>query len=528
MKKLNFKKYITSDLSSLIIFICFWIILLGATKTPFSGIHFQDDHQIIQMHKDLISAKVPVVLAGYLKNDLKLRFRPFYIIHRIIVTKVLGTNLKLWSFYTGFLAILTSFFLYKFLRLLQFSFIESLLFSFLSLLGPHACIWWKLGNNETIGAFLLSISLFFLSKSICSKHSYFYKSLTIILLTLTVLSKESFILFIPAVILIYIFFSAIQKQESYKAVIKKNYIFIFILSALFILPLIYIFRFIGTNSISYAGMSNNYLSIKFIKWFIVQIYKNLYFIILVFGFFLLIQNESINSLKSFITVLNRTLRAHFYMLAVFFAILIPQCLLYFKSGLETRYFMPFVIAFSLLIVYVMRTIRLNDKINNISKFAFTAMVCLSLIVINFRTVIPAAREFSNEGLQTKALLNSIIDHTDKKDTILFVLDPGPEYEWGFFLKTYFETGLGMPNIHFLPVSTAYAYPPHYVSRDLFLKVFSKYLIKPDSLRTVKYSCIAVLPDAFALLNKEYPYLVTSSKYTSIINPNFNVYYLRKN
>ena len=128
MQKIKFYNLITSDSAALLYFFIFWTSLLGFTKTPFSGIHFQDDHQIITINKELSSDKVIDVISSHVKEDLKIRLRPFYFVHRVLITKILRDNIIYWSLYTGLLAILASFFLYKFIRLLQFSSIESILF----------------------------------------------------------------------------------------------------------------------------------------------------------------------------------------------------------------------------------------------------------------------------------------------------------------------------------------------------------------------------------------------------------------
>lgn len=527
MQEINFKKHITSDAGAMVIFLCFWISLLGFTKTTISGIHFQDDHQIITIQKELSSHNLYEVISVYVKKDLNIRLRPFYFVHRILITKVLGKDIFYWSLYTGLLAILTSFFLYKSVRLLHFSFFESLIFSFLSLLGPHTCIWWRLGPAETIGTFMLSLSLFFLSKSIISKYSKIYKVFAVGTIILSLLSKECFILLIPAVILLYLFFSSRIKKESYQTILKKNYIFIFILCLLFIIPLIYIFKYVGDNKIGYAGLSNNYFSIEFIKWTIVQLYKNIYFVIIIFGFFLLMQKDSIKSFKDLARTLVKTLLEHWFIIIIFFAVFLPQCLLYFRSGIETRYFVPFVLGFSILIIYLLNYISSVSGVTFFSKYAYFSLIIFVVIYLNFRVVVPSAIEFSDEGLQTKTFINNILNHSEKTDKLLFVLDPGSEYEWGFFLKEYFETELKRANFQFLLVSSNYLYPPHYASKQLFIQKFNKYLAKADELEKDKISCIAVLPLSFNLFATGYSDLIKSSKYSLINNSSFNVYYFSK-
>jgi hypothetical protein len=199
--------------------------------------------------------------------------------------------------------------------------------------------------------------------------------------------------------------------------------------------------------------------------------------------------------------------------------------LYYKSGLGTRYFTPIVLSFSILIIYLLHIINSESNITYSSRFSLISLIILSVIYLNFKIVVPSAIEFSDEGLQTKTFINNILDHSKKGDRTLFVLDPGSEYEWGFFLKVYFETELNKNDIQFLPVSSSYTYPPHYSSRALFLQKFNEYIAQPDDLLERKYSCIAVLPLSFNLFNMEFSDFIKSNGYVCMNNSKFNVYYL---
>jgi hypothetical protein len=515
-----------SDLTALLIFICFWISLLGFTRTPFSGIHFQDDHQILTIKNELSSQNLSAVISKYVKKDLNIRLRPFYYVHRVSITNILGKNILFWSIYTGLLAILTSFFFYKFIRLLNFSFLESLLFSFLTLIGPHTCIWWKLGPAETIGTFLLSLTLFFISKSILSRHKIWYKTLTIVFIILCALTKESFLILIPTLVLFYLFFSSKINKVSWQIILQKNYPYISILSIIFILPIILIFRNIGVNTIGYAGLSNNYYSIDFIKWIIVQFYKNIYFIIIIFGFFLMIQNTSVKSFKELTRLLYKTFVDHFFILLIFLSVFIPQCLLYFKSGIETRYYIPYVLGFSILVIYLLNIVISGSTYTYISKYSFITLIVIAIIYLNFKQVIPSAIKFSDEGFHTRNFIDNIVKHSVPSDKILFVIDPGSEYEWGYFLREYFENELNRPNFQFLQVFSNYTYSQS-ISKDLFSQIFQKYLAQPGDLIEEKYSIIAILPLSFDIFNKESSAFIKSSKYICINNSAFNVYYYNK-
>ena len=88
----------------------FWFSLLFLSGTVFSGYHFIDDHEIVILKNDLSkpSNSTLQVLEKWLTKDTSIRFKPFYIIHRVFEAKIFGTNFIAWSIYTGLLALFTS------------------------------------------------------------------------------------------------------------------------------------------------------------------------------------------------------------------------------------------------------------------------------------------------------------------------------------------------------------------------------------------------------------------------------------
>src|SRR4030095_4310618 len=95
------------------------------------------------------------------------------------------------------------------------------LFSLMSLVGQQSVIWYQSADLENIGMFLLSLSLFFLAKSIYSKNKIsFYKTAFAISLALCSLYKESFLLMVPAILFLYLWIYAFKNSltiiESFK------------------------------------------------------------------------------------------------------------------------------------------------------------------------------------------------------------------------------------------------------------------------------------------------------------------------
>lgn len=203
-----------------------WFFVFITSGSLFSGYHFTDDHEIVHINHNFNAQKLNIieVFSQWINTDYSTgRFRPFYYIHRILVTKFLGINFGLWSVYTGLLAGFTTFLLFVFGRLLQFSIGDSLIFSFLATLGTQSAVWWQLGPAETIGTFLLSIALVLAVLSEVSNcYKTFYETLLIFCVLMMSLSKESFVLFIPAIVFIKLWMSHHFTGLSWSQAIKAN------------------------------------------------------------------------------------------------------------------------------------------------------------------------------------------------------------------------------------------------------------------------------------------------------------------
>src|SRR6267142_194045 len=128
-------------LGALLIIFGVLFLLFITSGSLFTGYHFVDEHWIIDANHELqennfIEELFKVTVDQFLGNK-ESRFRPVFIFHLYIESKLFGTDRFIWSLYTGTLIAITTFFLFVFAKLIQFSFKEALFFSLLSVLGPQ-------------------------------------------------------------------------------------------------------------------------------------------------------------------------------------------------------------------------------------------------------------------------------------------------------------------------------------------------------------------------------------------------------
>ncbi|WP_207535805.1 hypothetical protein [Desertivirga arenae] len=397
-------------------------LFLYLTGTITSGYHNTDDHEILDILKDVKKLPIQDVIYKWIENDLNIRYRPMYFVHRVLQTAIFQDDLLLWSIYNYILCVCTFFLFYKGMRNLRFSILESLLFNIIAFWGTQIAVWWMLGPNETIGCFFLSISFYFLSK--CNGEKYYTKNsmLFTLFLALSSLSKESFTLIIPAMILLKVSNEKEVYNSSWEKAIRKNRLQL--LSFLVLLfNLLVIVLYVGTNKIGYAGVDQDVLyKLKEINQVLGSLSK--YLLILGISF--------LGLLVARITLKKGTMKDIWIPIFIFLLIAIPNILLYTKSGMSGRYFLPATIGFAFIIIFLLRAFK------PLSSGSYWLLILISLFILKkpIRKSVEEARNFAKEGHENNELLAEVLKfYHDGKNTVL-AADPVGAHEASSSIFTY--------------------------------------------------------------------------------------------
>jgi len=409
-------------------------IFLGVTGTLTSGYHFIDDHEIISISNNLKSESLIKVISNYINYDLPSRFRPMYYFHRVIETKIFGTNLFLWSLYTGVLAFITFSSFYLGLKNLMFSTFEAIVFLIIAFVGPQMAVWWRLGPAETIGVVFLGFCFYFMTKCITTKYYTLSSLLFCLFLVLSSLCKESFIIIIPAFIT-YKIWNEKSTFISLKKTLIKNFILIVPIVLMF-LELLIIKSYIGTNKIGYAGLDSNLIeTMKGITHVINSLFEYfspfLLFVIITMGLIYYKLRDRDKFIRVSISLM--------LPLVFCFLIVFPNTILYAKSGMFERYLLPSTIGVSFFIVSLIRSI--DNRFKWLKRLLLVVIIIVSLNPIRYS--LREAYSFSDIGHDTNLLLSSIIKYSNGEDKgILLAVDPVVSYECTLSLNEY----LGYKNI----------------------------------------------------------------------------------
>jgi len=231
---------------------------------------------------------------------------------------------------------------------------ESILFALLALMGEQAATWWKLGPCETFGMFILALALVFMAQSVYGqKKRILYEILFIIFAIIASLTKESFILFIPGLLCWKIWLTYKKTGQSIRAAVFKNWPATIILLAVIGAELVYIVNVIGTTGISYAGYEGFNIPLFFKTGARLSIYAHAWILLIqLFPLVLFYKYANPGGRKKEIKELAPPV-------ILFMVLVLPQVVLYMKSGIGERYLLPGVIGYYFLMIYFFRYIRLR-------------------------------------------------------------------------------------------------------------------------------------------------------------------------
>ncbi len=480
------------------LYLIFWISFLSITGTLTSGYHLSDDHEAITFRAYMDENGFVKTYEKAMREDLALRFRPFYYLHRITLIAVFGTNFFLWSIHHAVLAILTSFFLFLFIYKQGYRFSSSLIFPLIILIGAQSAIWWRLGPNETIGLFFYSLSLFLLVNSINTGEKY-QKFFSVLCLLLSSLSKESFLILVPTYLIILIYLEYKSKPTvSVFRIIKRN-ILLMVITILFLASALYvIINVIGKNSdgyFNYESAINSYLSFIF-----TELGRNKYFKLIKIGFiflgiifvFAILKLDKIKGRLQFVfsglklDLFKGRIPSYIFIILIFLSIIIPQHILYHRSGLWERYLIPLTLGYAILIIF------LAEEISKQSRLIYIVYVFLILLTIFkfFRSqTIPTATSFTQVGRNTTQFFSSIVTNTRKGDSILMIIDVISGYEWGFSSQSYLNSK-ERGHIKFYDYDITPGDESEAIFRRNFLNYFESQMVCEIS---AKYPCIAIIP-----------------------------------
>ena len=372
--KFNIKKYDLVIAS--ILFLGIWLYIFLSTGLLTSGLNYLvNDHAIYEDHVtkfDFISIAKQSLINNYFSDSPVQRFRPFYDFLQRLSPYIFEYNPFPYYFSSFFIALSTSIGLYIFAKRIKFSPVVSFLFSSLVVIGPQTSTYsyaFPIPAEASASLFIvISLILCTLLNNIQKKKNLFFEITISILVILAALTKESYILIIPAIIFFTLDYFSQKYSISYIESFKKNKIVSLTLALVFLVLIVYLK--VKVTGQGYAGIDRSTFSSVNITNLIKYFYKDsiLGITILIYLIFIVY-----NLIKKSFNFSNSYIRFCIFT----FLIVAPQFILYVKSGIEgnTHYLFPLIIGLALFTVKPLEDIKYK---NSYLHYALIILIFLNL------------------------------------------------------------------------------------------------------------------------------------------------------
>jgi len=242
---------------------------------------------------------------------------------------------------------------------------------------------------------------------------------------ITSLSKESFLILTPAILFLYLWLYHFRNNTGIIETFKKNYILLILTSVLFISIVLLLLNSVG---VSREGSHNNVnislFSVKVFSDFINSFFKKNLLLMALFGLLIFFDNElQKNKLTS--DYIKKHLKNIFIVFILALLIFIPQFIIYYRSGfIEGRYYVPYLLGYSFLIIYILKIIFDSKSISYISKYIYLFTVITYLFIEVISISIPEISAFSKRCRENTQVINFLKKYPGKN--LLIVFDPAQQ------------------------------------------------------------------------------------------------------
>ncbi len=497
----------------MVILCLFWIAFLTVTQSFTSGYHFIDDHEIIILDGKIESTSLAYTAKSYMLRDLGLRFRPFWAVYRVAEVAIFGRNITAWSVYLGILGIATSLLLYRAVRLSGLGIAPSALCILLTFMNPAAVIWCQLADSESIGMFMLSLSMYMGMKAVRSHATrrILYQSGFAASLMLTALCKESFILAVPAVVYIYLWIYSVQKGTGYTESFRRNAASAALPLAFSALCIVIIVMYTGTAGTGYAGVTGDYFSIPVIAAMAATAVSfEIFFAVMLIAVMCFLYRS--RTRRSRVEDGLRPSRAAIFSLLI----IIPQIILYHESTIWARYFVPLMLGYSFILTFFLNLITRSEDVPAPAK-SISAVTCIAVLAYQtFAYAYPDVMLHNSERRSMTAMINNIENCADSSSTVLVIMDPVHHWGYGRSLFTYLENAESKPEMRFDFMKLDTIIQPYddtafyRLTENYTAKYFSGHMY--DTALMQPPSCIALFPGLELKFNDKHKNLNPVNEY----------------
>ena len=402
----------------IITFFSFFILvfaILFATGTITSGWHLVDDHEFVRYSLSMKEGSWLSCLQNVLRVDFASRFRPLYHVLRVSMVAVLGTNLIAWSVLKAGETVLAMFLLYLCARQLKCNIFQAVLFSLTVMVGPQSVVWWKLGPQECVGMIFFVAGFLLLNRYLAGKGGLPAKVGCVFFFLCMALYKESFLALVSFVP-VYIVYARCQGEKfSFSRILKAVRDEIGLLAAvtgIFLAGAFIIVFVVGTNRVSYVGLDPSVTLEQYIATWVDCARTYIQYYVRFSPVLLLIMLLHIRQWRKMIGPCFLGM-----------CIMLPQMVLYMKTGLQERYIIPWSLGYAIFFILPLS----RETFSRLWKVLYSALLVV-LLLCHFGMTIREANYFTWRGHSVTSVLEHALELAQQDPDIRILAAYSPYLE----------------------------------------------------------------------------------------------------
>ena len=394
-----------------------------------SGYQLNEDYEFFEIQNRLReSGRLIQTIAQYISEDFH-RLRIYYP-HRVLQNFFFGVHVTWMRVELALLGALSCFLLYRFARKINWDIPESLLLGLWVYSGAQMLVWWRMGTAENLGMFFLALALFFVETEFLFTAS----------LMLMALSKETFMVIVPAILFLKIWLDSETARQPLWKSFRRHAGISAILGIFTLGQLVWILKITGPVVAGYAGYEG-------FRWnsslnaFLALAHASHAPLLAITGF---------TAVWGFYFEKNRAAPGKSWLCpgAFFILMITPLVLLFQKSGVADHYVLPGVFAFSFLFLYAYHILKKT-------LFVFFRILilgsALTVTLYGFKDAAASGRQFAAEGRAVKTVVDTVREKTAADDAVLLVADPARHFEWSYAIGHYLEWLGPRKNLYLFPI-----------------------------------------------------------------------------
>ncbi len=432
----------------------FWLFLFLLTGVLFAGLHLEVDAYSMMlgyyndgkpMQENMI--EVWTQMKGYM-------LAPAGLFYELACAKFFGANIFPARLIYFLLGVFSSFLFFLTARKLGFSWGLSLLFPALAFFGEQFWVWYNIHCQEPIGLFFMSLSLYLIV--IAAKRGVLFDVLAILVSLLMSLSKESFILVLPALVVFKFYCVYTVENQDIKKSISKSLFFAVAIFLIFVAEIAYILLVMKGGGRGYAGVSASTGIGAYLQNFFSLFAANDVYVYLCCALLLVALLTGGEVLSNALTFLDKNLILIIFVLAI----LIPQAVLYTQTGWQSRYYLPSFVGIAFFCIVVLAHLEDYAPYGTYTLYFSMLVFYMALemtpkISDNPNQTFRFARNYASFAEQTELLLKSVVNQSQTHSLILIVSDPVENVVMPMSLESFLKNLYQRTNIKHYPISIPY-------------------------------------------------------------------------